>query len=307
MPSWFSWLDYSEHDRQVMMDVVDLFNERTTRDELGIGSIRDMFADYLFPGTSTIQTAAKYFLIVPWVFLTLEDKKIPSEKAAEWSRSLEIRVAKELVASGDTQRVIGRRAKENLQRLPSLVYWQGLMEWGIREFKGFPQAYFRNLDELYQRRKSSSHLSADYDDDSSEKPLDNWHSGLPSVPENFPVGLQLALSYEEADYLRTQILTHCGHSLLAHILKHPVPVEDANFAWELTLSLPANLKRWLDHGRNFSEVMHGAQLLYNLYLAQMRQWSEKIEQYEAVYALWCDKISVRQEVLRTWDTVDFGH
>ena len=36
-------------------------------DELGIGIIRDAFANYFFPGTSTIQTRAKYFLIVPYV------------------------------------------------------------------------------------------------------------------------------------------------------------------------------------------------------------------------------------------------
>jgi hypothetical protein len=29
---------------------------------LGIASIRDRFSDILFPGTSTIQTRAKYFL-----------------------------------------------------------------------------------------------------------------------------------------------------------------------------------------------------------------------------------------------------
>lgn len=42
-------------------------NEPGTLDELGIGSIRDTFSDELFPGTSTIQTRARYFLFVPWI------------------------------------------------------------------------------------------------------------------------------------------------------------------------------------------------------------------------------------------------
>lgn len=46
-----------------MLDVTSQFGERTTRDELGIGTVRDAFADALFPGTSTIQTRAHYFLI----------------------------------------------------------------------------------------------------------------------------------------------------------------------------------------------------------------------------------------------------
>jgi hypothetical protein len=63
--SMFVWLDYSEHERRKMLDVVDLFREHDTRDELGVGSVRDVFADMLFPGTSTIMTRARYFLLVP--------------------------------------------------------------------------------------------------------------------------------------------------------------------------------------------------------------------------------------------------
>lgn len=59
--SAFVWLDYSERERRKMLDVVDLFREHDTRDELGVGSVRDAFADMLFPGASTIMTRARYF------------------------------------------------------------------------------------------------------------------------------------------------------------------------------------------------------------------------------------------------------
>jgi hypothetical protein len=58
MMSAFVWLDYSERERRKMLDVVDLFREHGTRDELGIGSVWDAFADLLYPGTSTIMTRA---------------------------------------------------------------------------------------------------------------------------------------------------------------------------------------------------------------------------------------------------------
>lgn len=41
-----------------MQRVLPLSRERDTRDKLGLGGIRDTFADTLFPGTSTIQTRA---------------------------------------------------------------------------------------------------------------------------------------------------------------------------------------------------------------------------------------------------------
>ena len=61
------WIDFSKEDRQKALDVINLLSEQGAVDELGIGIVRDAFANYFFPGTSTIQTRAKYFLIVPYV------------------------------------------------------------------------------------------------------------------------------------------------------------------------------------------------------------------------------------------------
>jgi hypothetical protein len=103
MASTFTWLDYSEHERRKMLDAIESFGEKTTRDELGLGSVRDAFADLLFPGTSTIQTRAKYFLFVPWIYLNLERKRTPSTKVVIRARKLEIELAREF---GNGQAVV---------------------------------------------------------------------------------------------------------------------------------------------------------------------------------------------------------
>ena len=72
MTSAFAWLDHSEEQRRQILDVLDLFREKSTIDELGLGTIRDAFADMLFPGTSAPQTKARYFLFIPWIYLGLE-------------------------------------------------------------------------------------------------------------------------------------------------------------------------------------------------------------------------------------------
>lgn len=41
MDSFLAWMDYSEHDRRRALDVIDLFKEKDTRDELGVGAVRD--------------------------------------------------------------------------------------------------------------------------------------------------------------------------------------------------------------------------------------------------------------------------
>ena len=43
--SSIAWIDFSEQDHQRMIEVVSLFKNRDTRDELGLGPIRDAFAD----------------------------------------------------------------------------------------------------------------------------------------------------------------------------------------------------------------------------------------------------------------------
>nr|MDQ3816798.1 DUF6361 family protein [Acidobacteriota bacterium] len=112
-----------------MLDVIHLFQEKDTRDELGIGTVRDAFADLLFPGTSTIQTRAKYFLLIPWMYLRLEKQEVPSNTVAKKARNEEIALIDILSTSDDTQGVIGVVARRNLKRLPSNIYWQGLGRW----------------------------------------------------------------------------------------------------------------------------------------------------------------------------------
>src|SRR5438445_7286289 len=124
MATVFKWLDYSDHERRKALEVIDLFQEQDTRDELGIGAIRDSFADLLFPGTSTIQTRARYFLFAPWIYLILESRQTPSASIGLKARALETKLITCLSYSEDTSGVIGERAKETLQRLPSSIYWQ---------------------------------------------------------------------------------------------------------------------------------------------------------------------------------------
>lgn len=56
MLSTFAWLDHSGSDRRKALDIVDLFREQDTRDEFGIGTVRDAVADSLLAGVRTIQT-----------------------------------------------------------------------------------------------------------------------------------------------------------------------------------------------------------------------------------------------------------
>ncbi|MCY2977059.1 MAG: DUF6361 family protein [Planctomycetota bacterium] len=305
MPSTFSWLDYSDHERRKVLDVVELFGEKTTVDEIGIGSVRDAIADAWFPGTSTIQTTAKYFFLVPWTYLSLEHRSVGSDRIADYARKIEIKTIQALVDAGTKNGVIGRIAKESLQRLPSGVYWQGLLTWGIRRTDRSQDVYHRTIDSYYQNAKAAKHRPSEFEGESLDAVQHNWDPELPPIPTGFPDGVAMDLTHEEASYLRHRIIHSCHGSLLASLAQEDIAIDGEPFVWELDLELSPKLQEHLEHGRLFSEVIHGAQLLYNIILAEMQKWDEQIERFRETWVRWAERMDQRRNQIQQWDLARF--
>src|SRR5919206_2576895 len=230
MPSSFTWLDYSEHERRKMLDAIRLFKDQGTVDELGIGTIRDTFADLFFPGTGTVQTRARYFLFVPWMYLNLEKNKAPSSIFAARARESEVRLIDVLADSGDSSGTIGVLARRGLKRLPSSIYWQGLGAWGIRRFPGSQDQYHRSIDGFYNSQQQIQ-LTDDKEPTGSRVPF-NWHSALPAIPKEFPRNVSLRLTKYEGEYLRERIVASSSHTLLAFLVDRGELEQEIEFPWE---------------------------------------------------------------------------
>lgn len=305
MTSSFSWLDYSEDDRQRTLDVIDLFRESDTRDELGIGAVRDSFADLLFPGLSTIQTRAKYFLFVPWIYRALEDRKISSAQIERRAQREEVKLIYSLLESEDTYGVIGAVSKDDLQRFPSSIYWRGLATWNIRLFSGSLSQYHRSLDRYYRARSQQRRTDDGDLVGASVKP--NWHLGLPTPPEGFPKEASLKLTYEQADYLRERLLVSVRDSLVAYLVDCGHPIGETSFPWEIQPDedFPDQLEEWLRHARNFSELIWGAALLYNLMLAELDANDELVVRYRDRLEEWRTILQQRMGAMKAWDQARF--
>ena len=302
--SSFLWLDYSERERRKMLEVVDLFKERDTRDELGLGGVRDSFADQFFPGTSTIMTRARYFLLVAWTFQRLEQRRVPSAQYFEKSRRAETELIEAIERSDDSVGNIGKYAKTTLKRLPSSVYWQGLGVWGIRVFPGSQSQYQRSLDRHYAQLGRHGRRKEERDVEHDDLMAPNWHAGLIPPPEGFPDECSLRLTRDEAEYLgeRIRLSPLCAGSLLAELVAGREPFEPVEFAWHHPRvgELPVKLREMLLHAQNFSELMHGAALLYNLILAEQAQWDEGVVDYHTRFAEWVQTLAGRSQALQTW-------
>lgn len=301
MASFFTWLDYSEQDKRKMLDVINLFNEKTTRDELGVGSIRDAFAELFFPGTSTIQTRARYFLFVPWIYQELVNRKVPSQQMRASLRQYEVDLITALATGGEKEGVIGIQAKASLKRLPSNIYWYGLGAWGIRLFPGSQEDYHQAFDGQY-RRSRRPHRNDDGDVIESQT-FDNWHRGLPPAPSGFLENASFSLTYAEAEYLNERIMTQHSESMLAFLIRSRQTLPTVSFIWEhpQVADMPVALQQQLRHAQNFSEAIHGAALLYNLMLAEQKQATERIEQYHQALQNWATHLSNRQIGFQQWN------
>jgi len=198
MSSRFAWVDFAETDRQKMLDIIHLFSDRDTRDELGLGTIRDAFAEYFFPGTSTIQTRARYMFFVPWIYKAVESRDLPSAELAVQARRMEIALIYALLKGHESEGVIGGEAKDRLQRLPSNIYWVGLGRWGIKLFPGTQSQYHRLLPTFNKLRRSKPQYK---ENEIGEDARENWHMGLPKAQKDFLTQTSFVLTYEEAKYL----------------------------------------------------------------------------------------------------------
>lgn len=299
MLSSLAWIDFDETERQRSQRILALFQEKDSRDELGLGSIRDSIADNLFPGTSTIQTRLRYMLFVPWIFQTLENSIGGSENLAAKARDCEYQLANALKAGGELNGIIGRDAGANLQRLPSSVYWAGLKAWEIRLFPGSIENLFLNL----QRTNSAAHKRQDHESLFTKSHY--WTASLPCQPSRLLETTNFELTRDEAGFLVDRLIASQPHSLLTHLARRDSGFADCDIIWEHPnlADFPMDLRILVNHGAIFSNVMHGASLLYNLMLSRLRKNSEWIEKYETQLSGWHKNLDM--PALRKWSLDEF--
>lgn len=277
-----------------------LFQEKESRDELGLGAIRDSIADHLFPGTSTIQTRLRYMLFVPWILRRLEGKEGTAAQLSAEGRAMEIRLSDALKAGGETSGVIGRDAGARLQRLPSSVYWAGLGVWGIRQFPGSRETYYAALPTLRHRRQRSEVEAEGFEN----LQTGSWHPGLPAAPSDFLDTASFTLTEDEAQFIRDRLVASAPTSLLAWLARQSDNGQCA-YIWQHPSlgAFPAAARRLVEHAEIFSEVIHGASLLYNLQLSELRAREDWIDLYRGRLAQWAAELD--EQRLAIWSMTDF--
>lgn len=282
------WIDFSSKDREKAMAVIDLMKENGAVDELGIGVVRDRLADLLFPGTSTIQTRAKYFFIVPWCMIEAEKNFKNKVDYLKRLNNIETDVIKALIKNepSNTTGIIGKDSIGTLKRKPSEIYWNGLRTYNIMPFNISRNQYISSI-------KTNKNHDIEEGDDKDSYYLDNdeirWNITKPR--KNWKENLTLSLTKEESEFLKEKIARYHPNSLYSYIINNKdISLEDEDI-YDLTFknTLLEVVRSDLDLALNFGKVIHGAHIRYNIILRQKN--SVEIEDYENYWNQWCNKMS----------------
>ncbi len=291
-----------------MREIVNLFRERESRDELGIGQVRDAMSDSLWPGTSTLFTRARYFLFIPWCFRAAAEARNDVAKATALADQYERRLIGALTAAGERDGVLGANVGVALKSLPSALYWGGMRTHGILNDPTLSRddAIVAELDRVHARRP----VAVGYEDEVAAVWHDGaFHSTLPSVPEGFPMEVPagFAMPRSEAGWLRDRMLTSSPGTMLEYALQHRPDVDSA-VPWEDSVLMSADGERAnvLDDARRFSTLMNSASLIYNLLLAEAyeREGFDRVENpvddYRQRLDQWSERPGLANDIA-TWD------
>jgi Family of unknown function (DUF6361) len=279
--SQLGWIDFSPTHRNKVMLVMDLFKEQGVIDELGLGTIRDSISDLIFPGTSTIQTRAKYFLLIPWILQDIESRGKTDRFQSELEES-EVHFIKVLRSKTNTGGIIGATLRNaNPKRKPSSIYWSGLRTYDILNFKGSISDYINYQKHYAKKRQTQKKQIVEADgnvqgDDRDANHLYQQHlwCQLPKPAADWKTNLTIDLTEEEAKFLQERIIRSNPDSLWSFTLNH-ISKEARTFSsiadFLSVEKLPEKLRELLQLAVDFNTIMQGALIRYNLLIQTSRE------------------------------------
>lgn len=278
------WVDFSREDREKVLDVMNLLQEQGAVDEIGIGLVRDAFANLFFPGTSTVQTVAKYFLIVPYVLKEATEGRYGNDlnKILRRIDQEEKECGKLLMQNCPGEDgIIGRRVlpKSWVARKPSNIYWNGIRTYGIcTQDLTIPELLKASIILLAQKKNAALGNKGDDTTDSERDDADagrDVSTQLFSVPDDYyadwRTNLSIHLTTTEAAFLRKIIETSVSTSLLGYLLRHSVDVTKYDsfeaIYEDLGAAVPAELARTMKLACDFNRLVYTARVRYNYILS----------------------------------------
>jgi hypothetical protein len=265
--------------------------EEDTVDELGLGRLSDAIAERLYPGTTVLMTRPKYLYLTAALYQHLEKANVTSIRFEGERKRVEDRTREALLRKTE-EAVIGRRAKENLKRYPSSIYWRALATLGLLKQRLTQQEYLQRLSQAH------ANVDAVQTDDGTtlgeQREVSLWdcagcadaNRAIRAIAGKKGVACSLDLTRSEAKDLQRRYLNvpALKGSLLAYRLKTPRQTGPA-WPWDCKTGT-LELESWLGHAERVSTLARGATLQYFGLLLERRKDADRLELVRKAFTAW---------------------
>ena len=306
LSSFIGWVDLSEEDQKRARDYLRSLAEGTL-DELGFGVIRDTFADRFFPATSTIMTRARYFILVPAIYLHVLNRGLTGDQAQKQCARLEQELRSLLIKN----KSIPNPRQDIVQRYPASIYWAGLRRLGIYTQGGSQARYFNGLQDYFESQ--SGLLDDDKNAHAGDNAYELWDQEIvdlcdaeqildPDSRAQFANDTDLEVTKIEAKYLKRRFLADETATVISNVFRHN-SFEPNSYPWDW--DYPDELERDIRHAQQFSMHARIATLVYYVMLNQLRQDNAlaavEVDLMDAVERWW----DSARDCHAAWDITDF--
>lgn len=279
------WIDFSKTERNKILSVLDLLSENGTLDELGIAPIRDGFANLFFPGTSTIQTRAKYFFLVPYALkeLELSNETNPNRFLRALNETEKMCGETLLEINPNENGIIGKRSLQSgkwVKRTPADIYWAGLRKYGIFTGGNISLSEYARASCAIKNQKSNLTKLGNRNDSAEENETDDKNAGnifkmqfwkMPLYQRVWRDEIQMSLTKEEGEFLREQIISTCPDSMLSYILENRMTeildLENFSDLGAIINKFPKQMQDEYMLALSFSDFLFVARTLYNIIIS----------------------------------------
>ena len=279
------WIDFSKTERNKILSVLDLLSESGTLDELGIAPIRDGFANLFFPGTSTIQTRAKYFFLVPYALkeLELSNETNPNRFLRALNETEKMCGETLLEINPNENGIIGKRSLQGgkwVKRTPADIYWAGLRKYGIFTGGNISLSEYARASCAIKNQKSNLTKLGNRNDSAEENETDDKNAGnifkmqfwkMPLYQRSWRDKIQMSLTKEEGEFLREQIISTCPDSMLSYILENKITeildLENFSDLGAIINKFPKQMQDEYALALSFSDFLFVARTLYNIIIS----------------------------------------
>ena len=303
------WIDFSKTERNKILSVLDLLSQDGTLDELGIAPIRDGFSNLFFPGTSTIQTRAKYFFLVAYALkeLELSDETNPNKILRELNE-IERQCGEILLEQNRNENgIIGKRSLQNgkwVKRIPADIYWAGLRKYNIFTGGNISLSEYIRASCALKKQKTTLAKLGNRNDNAEENDTDDKNAGnlfkmqfwkLPLYNDTWFENIRMQLTKAEAAFLKEQIISSCPNTMLSHILDNDmvevVDIETFADIESIIHKFPEEIQADFYLALDFSDFMFVVRTLYNIIVSD-GQNSQANEVFELLKEEMSDRANI---------------